>query len=101
MEEAALAGAQEMKKFLDSYTGDDPVARARVQVGANAVTGYTRLCSSENNMIGMMMMAAERTGVSAEQTLVIAKEAGLLPGAIEPDHKLPPAQLRPRLRKRA
>jgi hypothetical protein len=84
MEEVALAGAIEMKHFLDTYHGDDPVARARVQVATNAVTGYTRQCSSENNMVGMMMAAAERTGISPEQTLEIVKTAGLLPEAVAP-----------------
>jgi hypothetical protein len=84
MEDAALAGAVEMKHFLDTYRGDDPIARVRVQVAANAVNSYTRQCSSENNMVGMMLSAAERTGVSPEQTLAIVKEVGLLPPSTVP-----------------
>jgi hypothetical protein len=84
MENAALKGALEMEHFLDTYHGEDPVARTRVQVAAASVTNYTRQCSSENNMIGMMLSAAERTGVSPEQTLAIVKEVGLLPPSTVP-----------------
>lgn len=79
MEDVALAGAIEMKKFLDTYRGDDRVARTRVQVATNAVTGYTRQCASENNMIAMLLAATDRTGVSPEQTLAIVQSAGFIP----------------------
>lgn len=77
--EAALAGAREIREFLGTYRGKDPERYRRVQVACNAVGAYTRWRASHNNMVSMMLIAARQTGVSAEQTLDIAKEAGLLP----------------------
>lgn len=79
LEEAALAGAKEIKSFLETYRGKDPERVRRVQVAIGAVSGYTRWRASQNNMVSMMLIAARQTGVSAEQTLQIAKGAGLLP----------------------
>jgi hypothetical protein len=83
LEDAALAGAQEIKEFLGTYRGKDPDRLKRVQVAVGAVSGYTRYRASQNNMVSMMLMAARQTGVSSEQTLEIAKLAGLLPEATE------------------
>ena len=77
--EAALAGAKEIKEFLGTYRGKDPERIQRVQIAIGAVNGYTRWQASQNNMISMMLMAARQTGVSAEQTLDLAKTTGLLP----------------------
>jgi hypothetical protein len=79
LEEAALAGANEIKEFLRSYRGKDPDRLRRVQVAVGAVSGYTRWRASQNNMISMMMIAARQGGVGPEQTIDIAKSAGLLP----------------------
>jgi hypothetical protein len=79
LEEAALAGAKEIKEFLGTYRGKDPDRYRRVQIAIGAVSGYTRWRASQNNMVSMMLIAARQTGISAEQTLEIAKGAGLLP----------------------
>ena len=81
IEDVALLGVKEMKKFLETYTGDDPVAVKRVAVGAAAVKNYLDKFSAQNGLLGLMMSAAERSGVPPEQTLEIAKNAGLLPEA--------------------
>lgn len=81
LEDAALAGAKEIKEFLGTYRGKDPDRLKRVQIAVGAVSGYTRWRASQNNMVSMMLMAARQTGVSPEQTLEIAKVAGLLPEA--------------------
>lgn len=83
LEDVALAGAKEIKEFLGTYRGKDPERIKRVQVAVAAVTGYTRWRASQNNMVSMMLMAARQTGVSREQTLEIAKLAGLLPDTVE------------------
>lgn len=83
LEEAALAGAKEIKEFLGTYRGKDPERFRRVQVAISAVGSFTRWRASQNNMVSMMLIAARQTGVSAEQTLEIAKEAGLLPDSTE------------------
>lgn len=83
LEEAALAGAKEIKEFLGTYRGDDPDGLKRVQVAVSAVSGYTRWRASQNNMVSMMLMATRQTGVSPEQTLEICKLAGLLPDSTE------------------
>jgi restriction endonuclease Mrr len=83
LEEAALAGAKEIKEFLATYRGKDPERFRRVQIAVGAVSGYTRWRASQNNMVSMMLMAARQTGVSPEQTLEIAKVAGLLPESTE------------------
>jgi hypothetical protein len=83
LEEAALAGAKEIKEFLGTYRGKDPDRLNRAKVAVGAVSGYTRFRASQNNMFTMMLMAARQTGVSAEQTLEIAKIAGLLPESAE------------------
>jgi hypothetical protein len=79
LEEAALAGAKEIKEFLTVYRGKDPERLRRVQVAIGAVGGYTRWRASHNNMVSMMLIAARQTGIGPEQTLSIAKSAGLLP----------------------
>jgi len=83
LEDAALAGAKEIKEFLATYRGKDPARLKRVQIGATAVSGYTRYQASQNNMVSMMLMAARQTGVTPEQTLEICKIAGLLPESTE------------------
>jgi hypothetical protein len=83
LEDAALAGAKEIKEFLGTYRGKDPERLRRVQIALGAVGGYTRWRASQNNMVSMMLMAARQTGVSSEQTLEIAKLAGLLPEETE------------------
>jgi len=84
IEDAALLGAKEMKQFLETYRGDDPVALTRVTIGAKAVKNYLEKFSAQNGLLALMMGAAERTGVSPEQTLEIAKGAGLLPETVKP-----------------
>ena len=79
LEEAALAGAKEIKEFLGTYRGKDPDRLRRVQVAIGAVSGYTRWRASHNNMVSMMLIAARQTGLGPQQTLDIAKTAGLLP----------------------
>lgn len=83
LEGAALAGALEIKEFLNTYRGKDPERLRLVQVAVGAVSGYTRWRASQNNMVSMMLMAARQAGVSAEDTLGIAKMAGLLPETTE------------------
>jgi hypothetical protein len=82
LEEAALAGAKEIKEFLGSYRGKEPDRLRRVQIAIGAVSGYTRWRASQNNMISMMLIAARQTGIGPEQTLNIAKSAGLLPESL-------------------
>ena len=84
LEEAALAGAKEITDFLSTYRGKDPERMRRVQVAIGAVGGYTRWRASHNNMISMMLIAARQTGIGPQQTLEIAKSAGLLPETIVP-----------------
>ena len=81
IDDAAGLGAKEMKMFLETYRGNDPVAVKRVGVAAAAVTNYLDKFSAQNGLLGLMMGAAERAGVSPEQTLEIAKGAGLLPAS--------------------
>jgi hypothetical protein len=83
LEDAALAGAKEIKEFLGTYRGKDPERLKRVQIAVGAVSGYTRWRASQNNMVSMMLMAARQTGISAQHTLEIAKVAGLLPESAE------------------
>jgi hypothetical protein len=83
LEEAALAGANEIREFLGTYRGKDPERLKRVQIAVGAVSGYTRWRASQNNMVSMMLMASRQAGVSAAQTLEIAKAAGLLPETTE------------------
>lgn len=83
LEEAALAGAKEIKEFLSTYRGKDPERLRRVQIAAGAVSGYTRWRASQNNMVSMMLMAARQTNVPPDQTLEICKLAGLLPESTE------------------
>jgi hypothetical protein len=83
LEDAALAGANEIREFLSTYRGKDPERLKRVQVAVGAVSGYTRWRASQNNMVSMMLMAARQTGISATDTLQIAKSAGLLPESTE------------------
>jgi hypothetical protein len=85
LEEAALAGAREIKEFLGTYRGKDADRLKRVQIAVGAVGSYTRWRASQNNMVSMMLMAARQTGVSSEQTLDICKLAGLLPESTEPN----------------
>ena len=85
LEDAALAGAREIKEFLATYRGRDPDRLRRVQVAVGAVSGYTRWRASQNNMISMMLIAARQTGIGPEQTLAIAKTAGLLPESSSAD----------------
>jgi hypothetical protein len=82
-EDAAVAGAKEIKEFLSTYRGKDPERLKRVQVAVAAVSGYTRWRASQNNMVSMMLMACRQSGVSATDTLQIAKTAGLLPEEVE------------------
>ena len=79
LEEAALAGAKEIKEFLATYRGKDPDRLRRVQIAVAAVGGYTRWRASHNNMVSMMLIAARQTGIGPQQTLELAKSAGLLP----------------------
>ena len=83
LEEAALAGAKEIKEFLATYRGKDPERLRRVQIAIGAVSGYTRWRASQNNMISMMLIAARQAGIGPQQTLDIAKNAGLLPEGTE------------------
>jgi hypothetical protein len=83
LEEAALAGAKEIKEFLGTYRGKDPDRLRRVQIAIGAVSGYTRWRASQNNMISMMLIAARQSGIGPQQTLDIAKTAGLLPESLE------------------
>jgi hypothetical protein len=85
LEEAALEGAREITEFLRTYRGKDPERLRRVQVAVGAVGGYTRWRASQNNMISMMMIAARQGGVGPEQTIDIAKAAGLLPESFKAD----------------
>jgi len=82
LEEAALAGAKEITSFLATYRGKDPERLRRVQVAIGAVGGYTRWRASHNNMVSMMLIAARQTGIGPDQTLEIAKSAGLLPETV-------------------
>jgi len=84
LEEAALAGAKEIKEYLGTYRGKDPDRLRRVQIAISAVSGYTRWQASQNNMISMMLIAARQIGITPAQTLDIAKVTGLLPDNIEP-----------------
>lgn len=79
LEEAALAGAKEIKEFLTTYRGKDPERLRRVQIAVSAVGGYTRWRASENNMVSMILAAAQQSGIGQEQTLEIVKSTGLLP----------------------
>jgi hypothetical protein len=79
LEEAALAGAKEIKEFLSVYRGKDPDRLRRVHVAVGAVGSYARWQASQNNMISMMLIAARQSGIGPQQTLDIAKSAGLLP----------------------
>jgi len=83
LEEAALVGAKEIKEFLGTYRGKDPERLRRVQIAIGAVGSYTRWRASQNNMISMMLIAARQTGIGPQQTLDIAKTAGLLPESAE------------------
>jgi hypothetical protein len=82
LEEAALAGAKEIKEFLGLYRGKDPERLRRVQVAIGAVGSYARWQASQNNMISMMLIAARQSGIGPQQTLDIAKNAGLLPESL-------------------
>lgn len=84
LEEAALVGAKEIKDFLGTYRGKDPDRLRRVQIAIGAVGSYTRWRASQNNMISMMLIAARQTGIGPQQTLDMAKSAGLLPEGLEP-----------------
>jgi len=88
LEEAALAGAKEIKEFLGTYRGNDPDRLKRVHVAVTAVSGYTRWRASQNNMVSTMLAAARQTGVTPAQTLEIVKLAGLLPDSAESTLKL-------------
>lgn len=81
LEAAALAGANEIREFLETYRGKDPERLRRVQVAIGAVGGYTRWRASHNNMLSMMLLVARQTGVGSDQILEIAKSSGLLPEA--------------------
>lgn len=85
LEEAALAGAKEIKEFLGTYRGKDPDRLRRVQIAIGAVGSFTRWRASQNNMISMMLIAARQTGIGPQQTLDLAKNAGLLPEAVSAD----------------
>jgi len=89
LEHAALAGAKEITEFLTTYRGKDPDRLRRVQIAIGAVGGYTRWRASHNNMISMMLIAARQTGIGPQQTLEIAKTAGLLPETIVPGEVVP------------
>lgn len=79
LEEAALVAAKEIKEFLGTYRGKDPDRLRRVHIALGTMSGYCRLRASHNNAVSMMLMAARMSGIGAEQTLEIAKGAGLLP----------------------
>jgi len=83
LEDAALAGAKEIKEFLGTYRGKDPDRLRRVQIAISAVSGYTRWQASQNNMVSMMLIAARQIGITPQQTLDMAKVVGLLPENIE------------------
>ncbi len=89
LEEAALAGAKEIKEFLGTYRGKDPDRLRRVQIAIGAVGSYTRWRASQNNMISMMLIAARQCGIGPQQTLDIAKNAGLLPESSEAGEVIP------------
>lgn len=78
LEEAALAGARELKRFLEG-TNNDPKDARRVQVALGAVTSYTRLRASQNNMIGMVLSVSKQAGLDPNITVELAKDIGLLP----------------------
>lgn len=82
LSEAALAAAKEIKEFL-AYRGKDADRLRRVQIAIGTLGSYTRLRSSQNNMLSMMLIAARQSGLGPQQTLDIAKTAGILPDAIE------------------
>jgi hypothetical protein len=82
LEEAALVGAKEITEFLGTYRGKDPDRLRRVQIAIGAVGSYTRWRASHNNMVSMMLIAARQSGIGPQQTLDIAKNAGLLPDSI-------------------
>ena len=88
LEDAALAGAKEIREFLGTYRGKNPDRLKRVQIAVGAVSGYTRWRASQNNMISTIMMAARQSGVTRDQTLRIAQAAGLLPEAVETNGKV-------------
>ena len=83
MTDAAIAGAEEIREFLRTYRGKDPDRVRRAHIAMNAMSNYTRLRSSQNNMVSMMLIAARQTGIGGAQTLEIAKAAGLLPDSVE------------------
>lgn len=84
LEDAALVGAKEMKRFLELYGGADApeVPRDRfkvVLVARDAVKECIDQQSSQNNMVTSLMNAARLVGVAPEQTLEILKTTGILP----------------------
>ena len=89
LEEAALVGAREITEFLGTYRGKDPDRLRRVQIAIGAVGSYTRWRASHNNMISMMLIAARQSGIGPQQTLDIAKTAGLLPESTQPGDVIP------------
>lgn len=94
LEEAALAAAKEIKEFLGTYRGKDPDRLRRVHIAIGTLGSYSRLKSSQNNTLSMMLIAARQSGIGPQQTLEIAKSAGLLPESVEPAEviALKPAQ---------
>lgn len=83
LEEAAIAGAKEIKEFLTTYRGTDPFRFKRAQLGGSAVSGYTRWQASQNNMVTGLLTATRQVGVSEQQTLEILKAIGMLPSSTE------------------
>lgn len=78
LELAALAGAEEIRKFLGESEADSNKLQ-RVKVAVAAVGGYTRWRASHNNAIAMMLVAARQSAVSPQDTLELARSAGVLP----------------------
>lgn len=58
IEDAARLGAKEMKEFLETYHGDDPVAVVRVAYGSKAVIIEAEARGEVNRLTGWMFAAS-------------------------------------------
>lgn len=77
-EEAAIAGAKEIREFLTTYRGTDALRFKRAQMAASTLAGHVRLLASQNNLATTMLQAAKLAGLSKEDTKAMAQGAGLL-----------------------
>ena len=82
LEDAALEGARELKRFLANGGKAKPEDVRRVQIALGAVKSYTQLRSSQNNMVAVMLDAAKQSGIAPDVTLSAVKAVGLLPDSI-------------------